>query len=88
VEQYGDAATDLKTLLGMTSDAGQRRKYAIQLQDMEKKNAEHMEKQKEEVLGKLKDLGNMFLGNFGMSLDNFQAVQDPVTGSYSISMKK
>lgn len=35
--------------------------------------------------GKLKDLGNSILGRFGMSLDNFKAVQDPATGSYSIS---
>jgi len=31
--------------------------------------------------GKLKELGNSILGNFGMSLDNFKAVQDPATGS-------
>lgn len=43
------------------------------------------EKQKEEMIGKMKDLGNTILGKFGMSLDNFQAVQDPSTGSYSIN---
>ena len=47
--------------------------------------AEKTEKQKEEVLGKLKDLGNSLLGKFGMSLDNFKATKDPNTGSYSIS---
>ena len=35
--------------------------------------------------GKLKDLGNMVLGKFGMSVDNFKAVKDPNTGSYSIN---
>ena len=35
--------------------------------------------------GKLKDLGNMVLGKFGMSVDNFKAVKDPATGSYSIN---
>ena len=45
------------------------------------------EKEKEEMLNKLKDLGNTVLGKFGMSLDNFQAVKDPVTGSYSVNFK-
>ena len=42
----------------------------------------------EEMLGKLKDLGNTLLGKFGMSLDNFKAVKDPQTGSYSISFQR
>ncbi len=49
---------------------------------------ERQEKMKNEMLGKLKDLGNMFLGNFGMSLDNFKTVKDPSTGNYSISFKQ
>ncbi|KAL7543737.1 hypothetical protein ACHAXR_013024 [Thalassiosira sp. AJA248-18] len=49
---------------------------------------ERMEKLKEETMGKLKDLGNSILGNFGMSLDNFNAVQDPKTGGYSISFNQ
>lgn len=46
------------------------------------------EKEKTEMIQKLKDLGNTFLGKFGMSLDNFQAVQDPKTGSYSINFNQ
>ena len=41
-----------------------------------------------DTLRQLKDLGNNILGNFGLSLDNFQAVQDPQTGSYSISFNQ
>lgn len=37
---------------------------------------------------KLKEMGNSVLGRFGMSLDNFKAVKDPNTGSYSISMER
>merc|ERR1719356_707096 len=58
------------------------KKQMTRLQQIEN---ERMEKLKEETLGKLKDLGNSILGNFGLSLDNFNAVQDPNTGSYSIS---
>jgi hypothetical protein len=42
----------------------------------------------EEMMGKLKELGNTILGKFGMSLDNFKAVKDPNTGSYSISFQQ
>ena len=54
---------------------------------LEKVEEERIEKLKTETIGKLKDLGNSILGNFGLSLDNFNAVQDPSTGSYSISFQ-
>lgn len=38
--------------------------------------------------GKLKDLGNMVLGKFGLSVDNFKAEKDPATGSYSIKFQQ
>ena len=50
--------------------------------------AERQEKMKEEVMGKLKDLGNSVLGNFGMSLDNFKMDKDPNTGGYSIRFEQ
>ncbi len=43
-----------------------------------------MTKLKDDAMGKLKDLGNTILGNFGMSLDDFKMTQDPATGSWNI----
>ena len=43
-----------------------------QVIELEKLHKEKFEKMKNEVAGNLKNLGNMFLGKFGMSLDNFK----------------
>jgi tetratricopeptide (TPR) repeat protein len=51
--------------------------------ELEKLKAEKFEKMKDEVIGGLKNLGNMFLSNFGMSIDNFKMQQNS-DGTYNL----
>ena len=42
---------------------------------------------KNEAIDGLKNLGNMFLGKFGMSLDNFKMNQNP-DGTYNVNFQQ
>lgn len=80
-----EALEDVKRTLEIESGHREAKQC---LPRLEKASAAKLEQQKEEMMGKLKDLGNSILGNFGMSLDNFKAEKDPTTGSYNISFQR
>ena len=84
-ERTEEALKDATKALELEPSNATIRKSVARLQKLED---ERLEKLKEETMAKLKDLGNSLLGNFGLSLDNFAAVQDPKTGSYSISFNQ
>ncbi|KAM3869311.1 tetratricopeptide repeat protein 1 [Diretmus argenteus] len=81
-EKLDEALDDYKMVLD--KDPGQQtaRQACMRLpQQIHERN----EKLKEEMMSKLKDLGNMFLRPFGLSTNNFQVNQDTDTGSYSVN---
>ncbi|KAF7845519.1 Tetratricopeptide repeat protein 1 [Senna tora] len=85
LEHFEEAIADMKKILEIDASNDQARKTIRRLEPLA---AEKREKMKEEMITKLKEMGNSVLGRFGMSVDNFKAVQDPKTGSYSISFQR
>ncbi|CAH9110332.1 unnamed protein product [Cuscuta europaea] len=85
LEHYDEAINDLTKILELEPSDDQARRAIVRLKPLAD---EKREKMKEEMIGKLKEMGNSILGRFGMSVDNFKAVKDPNTGSYSISFQK
>ncbi|XP_020590695.1 tetratricopeptide repeat protein 1 [Phalaenopsis equestris] len=85
LEHYEEAIADMKKIIELDPSYEQATRNIRRLEPLA---TEKREKMKEEMIGKLKDMGNSILGRFGMSVDNFKAVKDPNTGSYSISFQR
>ncbi|KAK7261935.1 hypothetical protein RIF29_28259 [Crotalaria pallida] len=85
LEHFEEAIADMKKTLDIDPSHDQARKTIRQLEPLA---AEKREKMKEEMITKLKEMGNSILGHWGMSIDNFKAVKDPNTGSYSLSFQR
>ncbi|XP_060942239.1 tetratricopeptide repeat protein 1 [Limanda limanda] len=80
-EKLDEALEDYKKVLERDPSQTSAGQACMRLpQQIQEKN----EKLKEEMLGKLKDVGNMILRPFGLSTNNFQVNQDQ-SGSYSIN---
>ncbi|KAL7390351.1 hypothetical protein ABVT39_019428 [Epinephelus coioides] len=81
-EKLDEALEDYKKVLDLDPTRTSARQACMRLpQQIQERN----EKLKEEMISKLKDLGNMVLRPFGLSTNNFQVNQDANTGSYSIN---
>ncbi|CAG4958017.1 unnamed protein product [Colias eurytheme] len=84
-DKLDESLADFKKVLELDPSHAAARAAVIRLPPMiEERN----EKLKTEMLGKLKDLGNMILRPFGLSTENFQLQQDPDTKGYKINFKQ
>ncbi|XP_045647985.1 tetratricopeptide repeat protein 1 [Ursus americanus] len=81
-DKLDEALEDYKSILEKDPSIHQAREACMRLP---KQIEERNERLKAEMLGKLKDLGNLVLRPFGLSTENFQIKQDSSTGSYSIN---
>ncbi|XP_068625993.1 tetratricopeptide repeat protein 1 [Battus philenor] len=84
-EKLDECLADYKKILELDPTHKEAQSAVIRLPPLiEEKN----EKLKKEMLGKLKDLGNMILKPFGLSTENFQLQQNPDTKGYMINFKQ
>lgn len=79
-EDYEDALKDAKQVAELDAAFP---KIHQEVMELERLQAEKFDKMKTEVMGGLKNLGNMFLSPFGINLDNFKMNQNP-DGSYGV----
>ncbi|XP_048094102.1 tetratricopeptide repeat protein 1 [Alosa alosa] len=81
-DKLDEALEDYKSVLEKDPSLPVAREACMRLpQQIQERN----EKLKEEMMSKLKDLGNMILRPFGLSTSNFQVNQDSSSGSYSVN---
>lgn len=85
LEKWHDALTDLKKAFEI--DPSLRPGYAAVFQKIERESQEQFEREKKEMMDKLKTFGNWALGKVGLSIDNFKLEQNPETGAYNISFQ-
>ncbi|XP_076294042.1 tetratricopeptide repeat domain 1 [Lasioglossum baleicum] len=84
-EKLDNALEDFKTLSSLDPDNAEWRHEIRKLGQLIE---ERDEKLKIEMLGQLKDLGNMVLKPFGLSTNNFELEKNPESGGYSVKFKQ
>ena len=82
-EKLDEALADYKRVLELDSNCTEAKIACNQLSiEINQRN----EKMKQEMMGKLKDLGNLVLRPFGLSTDNFKMTQNE-SGGYSVNFQ-
>lgn len=84
-DKLDEALSDYQRVLELDPSERTARAACMKLPDLIK---ERNEKMKEEMMSKLKDIGNMILRPFGLSTNNFQMQQNPETGGYSVQFQQ
>jgi len=85
LEEYAKSLVDYQKILQLQPDHLNAQRAVIDLPPLIKQKEE---KEREKMMGDLKDLGNKFLGFFNLSLNNFNVQQDPATGNYSVQFQQ
>ena len=85
LEKWFDAKSDYNKILEIDPDHEISKANLTRIEPMVQ---EQFENQKKEVVDKLKTGANWLLGKVGLSLDNFEATQNPETGAYNINFKQ
>lgn len=84
-DKLDECVEDYKKVLSI--EPGQKEALEA-IPELQKRIDIRNEQMKAEMMDKLKDLGNLVLKPFGLSTSNFQMVQDPNSGGYSINFKQ
>ena len=82
------SCSDYETLVKLVgAQSSQGLAYRQKISSLRDKIKVQQEKEKNEMMSKLKDLGNSLLGNFGLSTDNFKFDQQE-GGGYSMRFER